>query len=148
DTKTEIYFVGKLFEEILVNSSNIDFKYTGLVSKMIANYSERVPTFFDAYREIVNETKSEINFSNAEKTTYRKFADSLVGLISKMPYNTKYKRDINQIIKSLEGIYKNSLLEEHIQNNNKLTTIFLDGRYSYFPKMLFKVDILNSMIKL
>ncbi len=148
DTKTEIYFVGKLFEEILENFENIDFKYTRLVSKMIANYSERIHTFFDAYREIVNETKLEINFSNTEKTTYREFADSLVGLISKIPYNTKYKSDINQIIKSLEEIYKNSLLEEHIQNNNKLTTIFLDGQYSYFPKKLFKIDILNSMIKL
>lgn len=148
DTKTEIYFVGKLFEEILENASNIDFKFTRLVSKMISNYSERVPTFFNVYREIVNETKSEINFTDAEIATYREFADSLEGLISKMPYNTKYRRDINQIIKSLEEIYKNSLLEEHIQNNNKLITIFLDGQYSYFPKKLFKVDILHSMIML
>lgn len=148
DTKSEIYFVGKLFEEILSNFSEIDFKYFELVSKMIANYSERIPTFFDVSREIVNETKSEINFSSDEKTIYKKFADGLVGLISKMPYNTKYKRDINQIIKSLDEIHKNSILEEHIQNNNKLTSIFLDGKYSYYPKILFHVDVLKSMIQL
>ncbi len=148
DTKTEIYFVGKLFEEIIVEFENIDFKYLGSISRMISPYSERISSFFDIAREIIDQIKTEIAFSNKEKAIYREFADSLVVLISKMPYGTKYKKDIEQIIKSLEEVYKNSLLEEFIQNNNKLTVIFLDGQYSYFPKKQFKVETLSSMIKL
>lgn len=148
DIKTEIYFVGKLFEEIIVEFENIDFKYLNSISKMIASYSERTSSFFDISREIINQIKTETVFSISEKAVYREFADNLFALISKMPFGTRYKKDIDQIIKSLEEIYKNSLLEEFIQNNNKLTVIFLDGQYSYFPKKQFKVDTLNSMIKL
>jgi len=109
DVKTEIYFVGKLFEKILLKFSNIDFKYKSLVSMMISNYSERIPTFFNIYREIISETQNEINFSETEKYIYREFANNLVRIISKKHPDTKYKRDINKIIKSLEEIYKNSI---------------------------------------
>lgn len=148
DTKTEIYFVGKLFEEIIIDFENIDFKYLNSISKMISSYSDRTSSFFEIYREIVNQIKTEIDFTPSEKIVYRAFADSLIELISKMPYGTKYKKDIEHIIKSLEELYKNSLLEEFIQNNNKLIIIFLDGQYSYFPKKQFKVETLSSMIKL
>ena len=148
DTKTELYFVGKLFEEIIVDFENIDFKYLNSISKMISSYSERTPSFFEISREIVNQIKTEIDFSPSEKVVYREFADNLIALISKMPYGTKYKKDIEHIIKSLEELYKNSLLEEFIQNNNKLTVIFLDGQYSFFPKKQFKVETINSMINL
>lgn len=148
DTKSEIYFVGKLFEEILIEFENIDFKYFSTISKMVSPYADRINSFFDIYREIVSQINTEIEFSNSEKTTYREFADSLIGIISKMPYNTKYERDIEKIIKLLEEIYKNSILEEVIQNNNKLSSIFLDGKYSYYPKTPFKVNTLNSMIRL
>jgi serine/threonine-protein kinase len=148
DTKTEIYFVGKLFEEIIVQFDSIDFKYLSSISKMVSLYSERTSSFFDIYREVINQLKTKIDFSILEVHTYREFADNLISLISKIPYGTKYKREVEQIIKSLEEVYKNSLLEEFIQNNNKLTTIFLDGQYSYFPKKHFKVEALSSMIKL
>lgn len=148
DTKSEIYFVGKLFEEILIEFENIDFKYFSIISKMISTYAGRINSFFDIYREIVSQIYTEIEFSDSEKTTYREFAESLIDIISKIPYNTKYQRDILQIIKSLEDFYKNSILEEIVQNNNKLTSIFLDGNYSYYPKKPFKVNTLNSMIRL
>ena len=52
------------------------------------------------------------------------------------------------MIRALEEVYKNSILEEIIQNNNKLITIFLDGQYKFWPKLEFKVSTLNSMIRL
>ena len=148
DTKSEIYFIGKLFEEILVYVENIEFQYLSVIFKMILPHSERISSFFYIYREIVSQMKTEIAFSNKEKAVYREFADSLIDIISKMPYHTIYQKDIEQIIKSLEEIFKNSILEEVIQNNNKLTSIFLDGKYLYFPKKPFKVTTLNSMIGL
>ncbi|GAB3416408.1 hypothetical protein GCM10027516_09420 [Niabella aquatica] len=58
-----------------------------------------------------------------------------------MPCNTKYEKDIEKIIKLLEEVYKNSIIKEVIQNNNKLTLIFLDGKYSYYPHSPFKVQV-------
>lgn len=148
DTKSEIYFIGKLFEEILVEIENVDFQYLPLLSKMVLPYSKRYSSFFDIYREIINQIKTEIDFSGSEKQAYREFADNLVKIISKVPYGIKYNKDIEEMIRALEEVYKNSILEEIIQNNNKLITIFLDGQYKFWPKLEFKVSTLNSMIRL
>ncbi len=148
DTKSEIYFVGKLFEEILVEIKDIDFQYFNLVSKMILPYAERSTSFFDIYREIVSQLKTDIEFNDSEKVTYKLFADNLMEIVSKTPYNTKYNKDIDLIIKSLDEIYKNSILEDIVQNNNKLIGIFLNGKFSYYPKISFRVSTLNSMIRL
>jgi serine/threonine-protein kinase len=69
-------------------------------------------------------------------------------LYSKVPFATKYNNDIEEIIKKLEELYKNSLLENEIQNNNKLTTIFINGMYSYYPRVVFSINNLLSIIQL
>lgn len=149
DVKTEIYFIGKLFEEIITNIENIDFKFSKLLSKMIlANHETRIPSFFDVYRETIKFGTLENYFTYDEKRTYQYFANSLTALLSKMPYGTKYNSNLDEIIKSLEELYKNSILEEYIQNNNKLTQIFIDGKYSYFPKVEFSVSNLLAIIQL
>lgn len=148
DNKTEIYFVGKLFEEIILNIENLNFKFSALISKMILPYENRFFSFFDIYRDSIKFTVSENEFTNEEKRTYQYFANNLTELLSKMPYGTKYNSDLNEIIKKLEELYKNSLLEDNIQNNNKLTQIFISGKFSYFPKKQFTVSNLFSTIQL
>jgi serine/threonine-protein kinase len=148
DTKSEIYFLGKLFEEILLSIDDVNFKFSSLLSKMIENYDDRISSFFDIYREIIGKSQNEIQFSKAERLTYQEFADNISEIITKMPYETKYEKNVEQIIKKLDELYKHSSLEENIQNNNKLTSIFLHGKYTYYPKINFKVTKLFNMIKL
>lgn len=148
DNKTEIYFIGKLFEEILTNIENLNFKFSALISKMILPYENRISSFFDIYRESIKFTTSENEFTYNEKRTYQFFATSLTELLSKMPYGTKYNPNLDEIIKKLEELYKNSILEDNIQNNNKLTQIFISGKFSYFPKKQFSVSNLLAIIQL
>lgn len=148
DFKSEIYFLGKLFEEILLSIENVNFKFTSLLSRMIVSYDSRVSSFFSIFREIIDKTQNEIDFSTEEISAYREFADHFGEIIAKTPYDTKYEKNIGHIIKQLEDLYKNSILEENIQNNNKLTSIFLDGKYSYYPNKPFKVSTLFAMLKL
>lgn len=148
DTKSEVYFVGKLFEEILIDNNDIEFQYRGIISKMILPYKNRISSFFEINREIVKQLKTDIDFSNADKQTYISFANNLMTIIEKMPYDTKYNRDLELIIKSLDEIYQNSTLEDVIQNNNKLLGVFLNGKFSYYKNKPFQVSTLNSMIKL
>lgn len=65
-----------------------------------------------------------------------------------MPYSSKYSNNIGTIITSLEDLYKNSILEDDIQNNNKLITIFIKGQYSYYQKKQISVALLLSFIQL
>lgn len=134
DTKTEIYFVGKLFAEIVGQFKNIDFKYKSTLSNMESAYSKRISSFFEVYREIVGQFKNVIKISTDEQRVYREFADNLISLISEIDINAKYKKDIERIIESLEEVYHRSLLEEYLQNNYKLTAVFLEGPYKYYHK--------------
>ncbi len=149
DFKTEIYFVGKLFEEIILNIDNIKFKYSKIISKMILlNYDKRINSFFDIYREIINISSTDNDFTYNQKRTYQFFANNLLELYSTMPYSSKYNKNIDDILRKLEELYKNSILEDDIQNNNKLTAIFVNGQYSYYPKEKFTVSNLAAVIEL
>ena len=149
DFKTEVYFIGKLFEEIIKSIGNINFKFSKITYRMILqNYDIRTESFFNVYREIIDSTSIDNVFTVDEKKKYQNFANNLMELYSKVPFGTKYNKDIEEIIKKLEELYKNSLLENEIQNNNKLTTIFIDGMYSYYPRVVFSVNNLLSIIQL
>ncbi|WP_445725596.1 protein kinase family protein [Flavobacterium sp.] len=149
DFKTEIYFIGKLFEEIILNIENIKFRYSETISKMIlVDHNKRIDSFFDIYREIISQETTDIEFSIYEKKAYQDFAECLMKIYSKKSDDVVYAKNIEQIIRDLDELYKNSTLENFIQNNASLTRIFIKGNYRLFPKTQFKVEILYSFIKL
>lgn len=149
DFKTEIYFIGKLFEEIILNIENIEFKYSETISKMISiDRNKRIDSFFDIYRELISQETTDFEFSIYEKKAYQDFAECLMKIYSKKSNDVEYTKNIEQIIRDLEELYKNSTLENFIQNNSSLTRIFIKGNYRLFPKIQFKVEILYSFIKL
>lgn len=149
DFKTEIYFIGKLFEEIILTIENLDFKYSNIISKMVAsNYQKRIDSFFDVYREIIKNAQNDFEFTISDKLVYQNFADNIMKIYSKKNDDVVYIKNIDSIIRKLDDLYKNSILENHIQNNDILTRIFISGSYRYFPKFQFKVDILSAFINL
>jgi serine/threonine-protein kinase len=149
DTKTEIYFIGKMFEEIITEIENIKFKFSKTISKMISqNYDNRISTFFEVYRDILSETSNDLEFIDLQKMIYQNFANNLTGIISSVSEKNEYRNQIDIIIRKLEELHKNSILENEIQNNNKLISIFMLGKYSFFSKKVFKVELLFQFIHL
>lgn len=149
DFKTEIYFIGKLFEDIILNIENIKFKYSETISKMILiDHDKRINSFFDIYREIISQETTDFEFSNYEKKAYLDFAECIMKIYSKKSNDVEYAKNIEQIIRDLDELYKNSTLENFIQNNANLTRIFIKGNYMLLPKVLFEVEKLYSFIKL
>lgn len=147
--KTEVYFIGKLFEQIILKIENIEFKYSYLISKMIViNYQKRIDSFFDIYREIIKNETNNVEFTNSEKLVYQNFADNILKIFKQKNNDLEYLKNIDLIIRNLEILYENSILENHIQNNASLTKIFVLGNYNYFPKVQFKVEILHSFFNL
>jgi len=141
NSTTEVYFVGKLFEEIIKQIENLNFKFEKIITKMISkDYAKRISSFFEVYRAAISVTSNTNNFSIDEKEKYKRFADNIIPLLSKIPYESNYNKNIDEIIKRLEELYRNSQLEDILQNNSKLTSIFVAGKYSYFPKIPFQVD--------
>jgi serine/threonine-protein kinase len=149
DYKTEVYFIGKLFEEILMNQGVENFKYLSILSEMIKpEYTNRISSFFEVSRRILGNTSEEVEFLDSEKKFYRYFAGAITNLMSKIDYNAEYISDINNILMQLEQIYRNSMLEEYIQNPSSLIKCFVNGQYSFFPNNLVSVSCVSDFIKL
>ncbi len=76
DFKTEMYFLGKLFEEIIIENNFNNFRYKEILKNMVKiDYNDRIQSFFELYREIISESTYDVIFSDKEKEIYRNFAD-------------------------------------------------------------------------
>lgn len=147
DFKTEVYFVGKLFEEIIIENDIKNFTYPQILNKMInPRYHERIHSFFDVSREILSDSSSSIEFTNDEKQIYQIFAGRLEDIFSKICDDSEYISNLDTIIMDLETIYRNSILEDEIQNPNKIASCFIKGQYFYNKNTKLNLVTLESFI--
>ncbi|WP_020538830.1 protein kinase family protein [Lewinella cohaerens] len=151
DQKTEVYFVGKLFEEIILENDLSNFGYTSILSNMIdIDPTQRIQSFFEVSRKLSSHGKLiELEFTEKEKEAYANFAHFFSWKISKIHEDATYRRDVDQIERDLKEIYRHSILEDYIQDSKKIFKTFIQGNYYYSNSgepML--VDSLKSFLEL
>ncbi|PFK46730.1 serine/threonine protein kinase [Priestia megaterium] len=131
--QSEIYFVGKLFNNII--GGDLDsFKFKYIIDKMIQlNPRERYASFRDISVDI-SQGVLTINFTEEEKRLYRDFAQILSEYI--VSHSGRYEpvNDSNLILSRLSTLIRNSSLETYIQDNSKLIKCFVNSGYTYMPK--------------
>lgn len=149
DFRTEIYFVGKLFEQIISdNNLHQQFKYKAVLEKMvIRNSDKRISSFQNVLRDITSENAIYIDFSNDEKTIYTNIADSFVAVCASMKISTKYIEDLDEITSSLDDLLQKSILEKYIQNNYQFIRCFVDSINTYYTRPTIPVEYLVSFNK-
>lgn len=148
--QTEVYFVGKLFQNILRNTGEeAGFKFNYILDKMIKiDPSERYISFNEISQVISAGVISEINFSRTEKEAYKNFADALVSHIAH--FNDKYDpiNDIDITLNRLGAVIRNSSLETFIQDNAQLIRCFIKGSYSFSRKCDINVNHVKDFYQL
>jgi serine/threonine-protein kinase len=83
DFGTEVYFVGKLFEQLIQANSVSQFKYTDALRRMCEPEPDRrIKSFAEIDRAIRSELITETEFSDEEIETYRTFANALMSIRS------------------------------------------------------------------
>lgn len=148
DFRTEVYFVGKLFEKIIQEKGIDHFKYKGVLSRMCNRDPEnRIQSFFDIEKEIQNDRFFEIDFSNEEMSCYRKIADYLQKHITKIEKVAKYIDDFDRIQTQLEDAYRSFMLEETVPDAVTITRCFVSGSY-YYKKVGFPVYTVREFLHL
>lgn len=148
DFSTEVYFVGKLFEKIILEVDIQDFKFKNILQNMCKKDPDhRIKSFIDIQKELFNNKFSTIDFDYFELTSYRKFASSFSASISKVEYNIKF-HDVDKVQQKLEDCYKRVMLETEIPSAQLLIDCLLNGAYYFKKNYLFKVDTLKSFIDL
>ena len=146
DFKTEVYFVGKLFERIIREGGIENFKYLSTLNRMcIRNPDKRVQNFSEITKTIQNNLFLEIEFSENELNSYREFADSIENHILKIEQGTKYVDDTGKILSSLENAYRNFMLEQIVPDSRVVAKCLLNGSYFYHKKG-FPVEAVKSFI--
>lgn len=152
DHKTELYFIGKLFEYILAEGIDgwdfYDFKYKTILEKMIKFEPEdRYSTFSEVQEAIIEVgTSFEDLFTYQEKETYKEFISKLVKAIANIYDETKYYTDLNRVIAEFENIHRANILEDTIQNTGDIVRIFLNGQYMYYNKPIFGCNNFKDMM--
>ncbi len=150
DFRTEIYFVGKLFESIIGENEIGAFNYRGILGTMTkVDYLKRIDSFQKINGAILTNKVEELNFSHEEKRIYQTFADEYISIFAKIGKEVQFSTDNERIINRLEKVYKSSMLEDYVQNSQALVLCFLSGGpYTYYKQNKVSVECLKDMLDL
>lgn len=146
--KTEIYFIGKLFEKI-INENNIEnFEYSSILKQMCTLEPEnRIDSFSSIYTSLQKKEIMDL-FDDSEKIVYRKFSEGLFNIIGSIGRGAKYSAIVEIVEKKIEKLHLNVCLAYTIPDNSALIRCFIDGKCNYFPKVFIKIDILTDFLNL
>lgn len=148
DFSTEIYFVGKLFEKVILENRIEHFKYTDILRRMCQRDSKtRINSFAEVQSAIGSEQFSEIDFTEEERYSYRYFADGVSGALGTLTRG-KYVQDIERIRNELEAAYRASMLEESIPDASAVLRVLLVGTFTYLPTARIPVEALKGFVRL
>lgn len=148
DFRTEVYFIGKLFEKIIHEKGIDHFEYKSILKHMCSrNPDLRIDSFFDVEKEINNNRFFEIAFSAEEQRDYRRFADLMEEHITKIENGSKYVDDFDRIQLQLEDVYRSFMLEETAPDSALITRCFVSGSY-YYNKAGFSVWAVREFLRL
>ncbi len=149
DHSTEVYFIGKLFESVVLEEEQEQFAYKSLLGRMVLRDAEkRIKSFSNIRNEILSDAFDETEFDFAELNAYRNFADQLTKVISKIEHSTKYTESASDIIRKLEDAYKSIMLEEYVPTNAVILRTLLNGQYYYSNNRFFEVSTVKDFLNL
>ena len=146
---TEVYFVGKLFEKIILENHITHFSYREILKSMCQkNPSERISSFAELDRATESGVVDSITFSDVETFAYRDFSQNLYNCITKIEESSKLKTSVDDLELKLIELHKNVMLEEHLPSVVALARCFIQGNYYYKTTFEFDVYTLRNFIEL
>lgn len=147
DFRTEVYFVGKLFEKMIADYEIEHFEHSQLLERMCEiDPEDRVASFSEVRASLLQAGFGGVEFSWDEKQAYQEFASALSGVVSSIDKGAKYHTDAATLLSRLEECYRSVMLEDRIPNPNILARCFIDGAYRYFKRATIRVETLKGFI--
>lgn len=148
DFKTEVYFVGKLFEKLIGEASFESFNQKNLLRKMcMRNPDDRIASFAEVAKECRSEEVSDVEFSKSQVEAYRRFATILSQVIERIEHGARYLDDIDRIKRQLADAYRSFMLETIVPDAVIVTQCLIEGGY-FYQKNGFSVAVVKDFIDL
>ncbi|MDR2558767.1 MAG: protein kinase [Oscillospiraceae bacterium] len=128
--QTEIFFLGKLFQNIIDCFTEKNFKYNHIIDKMIKiNPVDRYESFFEIQEDIRKYSLDNIDFSSEQIQIYQDFANSIYPHLKNHLDNYLPKNDIDDVIQNIKNVIDRNCLEEFLQNNIDLISCFINNAF-------------------
>jgi serine/threonine-protein kinase len=144
DFKTEVYFLGKLFERAVINNKIEQFKYVDMLSDMCQkDPSLRFGSFVEVETKLLKDKFSGIDFSEDEIQDYQEFSDLLATFTVRIEKNAMYIDSFDTLEAKLGGVYRSVMLEKTVPNAGIVIECFILGTFRYKVKG-FTVSILKN----
>lgn len=132
DFRSEVYFVGKLFENLIAANGISDFKYASLLARMCAfNCDDRIESFKAVETAVQSGSFNEVSFDAQELGAYRHFATAVFRTVAKIHKATTYIREPDRVLAKLSELLETVRLEELIPNPTKVIDAVIAGAYHY-----------------
>lgn len=148
DFKTEVYFLGKLFERIIQENGIDHFKYMAVLGKMCEWSADSRSSGFAAIEKAIESDRFfEIGFNEDEVESYRNFADAVASSLSKVGSKAKYQDDVERVQSQLESAYRGFMLEATVPDASAVLACLLDGPY-FFRKRSIQVGTVRDFLHL
>lgn len=148
DFGSEVYFVGKLFEQLVLDYELENFSNKDILAKMTKrDPAERIATFAEVERGLKSSRFGELGFSKDDRKVYLAFADALTLHFSSIEAGARYDPDANRVLDRLEAAYRSVLLEETMPTAAPALRSLLNGTFRFKPAG-FPVVVLREFVAL
>ncbi|WP_144162837.1 protein kinase family protein [Paraburkholderia sp. BCC1885] len=141
DFRTEVYFVGKLFEKIISDMKIEVFKHGDLLDSMCKIEPEnRISSFAEVRNSVLTADFSGATFGYFEREIYQKFSQKMSEIMISIETSAKYYTDAPSVLNNLEAAYKKVMLEKDVPNSGVVLLCFVKGAMKYRTKTRFSVE--------
>lgn len=148
DFKSEVYFVGKLFETLIRDLQSGQFKYTSILARMCQrNPSARLASFFEVEQRVGTNHFAEIDFVEWETLAHRNFAEAIAAQITRVEAGAKYNVDARKIGSRLNDLYLTFMLEKEVPDCTLVLRSLVEGEF-YYRKQGLSVDCVKGFVQL
>lgn len=147
---TEVYFVGKLFDELTRNYSDRDFKYKAIIAKMCErNPSSRYKSFMEVRAEMLGKMSvKDDGVSEDDLRVYRDFADNIREVLAEIDSKSQFVEDEQSLVIALGDVIAQVEFERFIPNPTLLLGKLVRGHYRYMKRIKIEVAYVSRFFEL
>lgn len=146
DHSTEVYFVGKLFQKLVLDLGLEQFNFAPLLGRMCErDPARRIRSFAEVRTSIQLKRASDLDFTDEEREAYLDLANTMSKQITKIEAGAKYAEEPDQIRAQLEATYRNCMLEQDVPDCAVVIRVFVKGGY-YYRKTGFPTYVVRGFL--
>jgi eukaryotic-like serine/threonine-protein kinase len=146
DRATEVYFVGKLFQKLVLELNLKHFRYASLMERMCERLpSQRIGSFAEVRTAVQLRPATDLNFTADERRDYLAFAQAMSAQITKIEAGAKFAEEPDQIRTQLEAIYRTCMLEYEVPDCATVVRAFVKGGF-YYRKVGLETAVVKAFL--